>query len=59
MRDPERIERILRMLESLWKKYPDQRLGQLLGNWVFINLWNQEDDITEERLEFRMMGTKK
>ena len=30
MRDPKRIDRILRELEQLWRKHPDLRLGQVL-----------------------------
>ena len=57
MRDPKRIERILKLLEKLWKQYPDQRFGQLLGNYVFpsihpdLQTWNREDDKTEAILE--------
>jgi hypothetical protein len=35
MRDINRIERICHDLERLWKQHPDQRLGQLLENYVF------------------------
>jgi len=35
MRDPNRIKKICTLLEILWNKYPDQRLGQLLENYVF------------------------
>ena len=59
MREFERIERICDLLKEKWKKMPDQRLGQLLINYVFGRFYNsssakifyQEDDITEERLE--------
>ena len=34
MRNPERIDRILEKIKILWKKYPDQRLGQLLFNYT-------------------------
>ena len=37
MRDPKRIDEILKELEILWKKYPDQRLGQILENYVLFN----------------------
>jgi len=30
MRDPKRIKRILTKIESIWTKYPDLRLGQLI-----------------------------
>jgi len=64
MRPKERIKRILRAIEELWNMYPDQRLGQLLTNYVFVDkantfnfmrmssseIFNQEDDETEEKL---------
>jgi len=37
MRDPKRIKKILKELETLWNQYPDQRLGQILENYVYIN----------------------
>jgi len=50
MRDPARIDRILKLLEQRWKEQPDQRLGQLVCNFtapvlgdVFV--------IEDERLE--------
>jgi len=38
MRDSKRIEAICHDLERLWKQHPDQRLGQLLENYVFPNV---------------------
>lgn len=35
MRSLERIERITYKLGRLWVKFPDQRFGQLLENYVF------------------------
>ena len=32
MRDPNRIPEMVDVLQKLWEKYPDQRLGQLLIN---------------------------
>lgn len=32
MRDPNRIPKVLKTLERIWKQYPDLRLGQLLEN---------------------------
>lgn len=32
MRNPERIKRMLDMIERIWVKNPDLRLMQLLGN---------------------------
>ena len=53
MRDKKRIPKICKAIENLWKKHSDQRLGQLLSNYVFgqTDIFYQEDDITEERLE--------
>ena len=44
MRDPARIEKVLKRLEEVWKKYPDMRLAQLLGN-IFDHLpYYMEDE---------------
>ena len=32
MRNPKRIDKILNIIEKVWKKAPDLRLMQLLGN---------------------------
>lgn len=32
MRDPNRIDEVLREISIIWHKYPDMRLGQLIGN---------------------------
>ena len=32
MRDPRRIDGILQEISNIWHKYPDMRLGQLIGN---------------------------
>jgi len=34
MRDLKRIKEILDLIEILWKRFPDQRLGQLLFNYT-------------------------
>jgi len=50
MRPISRINRIIALIDMLWKKNPDQRLGQLLINFAFgdkHHIWNQEDDLTE------------
>jgi|WetSurMetagenome_2_1015567.scaffolds.fasta_scaffold51167_6 hypothetical protein len=56
MREPNRIPVICAELQKLWQKYPDQRLGQILENYIFnsgqrgdktsVALFYQEDDIT-------------
>ena len=61
MRDENRIPIILRKLGELWDKCPDQRLGQVLENYVFFSgergdktscaLFFQEDNITLNNLQ--------
>lgn len=59
MREPERINRICNKLNKKWKEHPDQRLGQLIINYIFGRFYNsssakifyQEDDITEKKLD--------
>ncbi len=33
MREPARIARMLSALEHYWRRYPDLRLGQIVGNF--------------------------
>ncbi len=45
MRDPKRIDVILQEVSNIWHKYPDLRLGQLIGNVLEgTNLYYVEDD---------------
>jgi hypothetical protein len=34
MRDPKRIDVDLNRIKKIWKRYPDLRLGQLIGNVI-------------------------
>lgn len=49
MRDPKRIPKVLKEIERLWKKVPDWRLGQLLGNFL---CWYNRDPFFPEDDEF-------
>ncbi|MFH1802825.1 MAG: hypothetical protein ABH864_05260 [archaeon] len=53
MRDPKRIDRILKLIEKKWQENPDQRLGQLLENYAFKDdvIFQLEDDVVEKRLK--------
>ena len=45
MRDPKRIDRVLQEISNIWHKYPDMRLGQLIGNVLEgPSLYYVEDD---------------
>lgn len=56
-RDPKRIKKICQLLEIAWSRYPDQRLGQFLLNYVFGSLgrdshiYNKEDTVVETLLK--------
>ncbi len=57
MRDPKRIKRVCRLLEEVWSHFPQQRLGQLLLNFVFgsygrdHHIFNKEDTEIEKILK--------
>ncbi len=52
MRDPERIDRILKRVEEIWKANPDLRLTQLIMNALALNVdpYYIEDDRLEKKL---------
>lgn len=52
MRDKRRINKALRTIKKIWKKYPDLRLGQLIVNAVpEIYLYHIEDDVLIECIQ--------
>ena len=53
MRNTDRIDRICCKLGILWHEYPDQRLGQLIVNYLMNeeDVFWQDDDVTESRLD--------
>lgn len=65
MRDIE-IEKVMMDLKTLWLRFPDQRLGQILENYVFyqgqrgdktsVKLFHQEDKETSKILK-RVLDT--
>lgn len=52
MRDPQRINRILKLIKKYWKLHPDMRLTQLIMNALQIteDPYYYEDDILEQKL---------
>jgi len=51
MRDPKRINRISKLIGKIWRKNPDLRLCQLIGNcFPAGNNYYREDDELERRL---------
>ena len=62
MRDPERIDKVLKVLGDNWKKLPDWRFGQLLCNLQSAagnDLFYVEDDKFVELLEEYFNGGEK
>jgi len=52
MKDPDRIDEILKLISKIWHKHPNLRLCQIIGN-LFIDkdLYYIEDDVLQDRLE--------
>ncbi len=52
MRNPERIDRLLKLIKKIWEKNPDLRLFQLIGNCFGAgDHYYQEDDDLEQALK--------
>ena len=59
MRDPKRIDVILQEISAIWHKYPDMRLGQLIGNVLEgPSLYYVEDDSLVKALKDMYEGAK-
>ena len=59
MRDPKRIDIILQEISTIWHKYPDMRLGQLIGNVLEgPSLYYVEDDSLIKALKDMYEGAK-
>lgn len=58
MRDPARIVKTLCLIETIWKKNPDLRLCQLIGNVAPYDNYHMEDDELVKRLEVLYLGEK-
>ena len=59
MRDPKRIDIILQEISTIWHKYPDMRLGQLIGNVLEgPSLYYVEDDSLVKALKDMYEGAE-
>ena len=59
MRDPKRIDVILQEISDIWHKYPDMRLGQLIGNVLEgPSLYYVEDDSLGKALKDMYEGAE-
>lgn len=51
-KDPKRIDRILKLINGIWKKGPDLRLCQLIGNCFEAgDSYYKEDEELEQKLK--------
>ncbi len=53
MRDPKRIKPMLKLIEKIWTKNPDLRLGQLIGN-ILEDRCPELYYIEDDKLRFRI-----
>jgi hypothetical protein len=53
MEGTENKKELLKLIEKLWEKYPEQRFGQLLENFVFNSneMFSQEDEETIDKIK--------
>lgn len=57
MRDPKRIDVLLRILQIGWKKVPDLRFGQLIENFKRYTskqdlFYTEDEDLMEDLVKF-------
>ena len=48
MRNPERIPKILKELENFWEQNPDWRLGQVISNFSYELMGNNDPFYMED-----------
>lgn len=49
MRDPNRIPEVLKELEDFWKQVPDWRLGQVISNFSYELMGNNDPFYMEDK----------
>lgn len=61
MRNPDRIPEILKELEEFWKQVPDWRLGQVISNFSYELMGNNDPFYMEDKdlLEILKQKNKK
>ena len=61
MRDPNRIPKLLNLLQQLWEKYPDLRFFQMLNAYGYdstVDWFHEEDDKIIAHLEKELANQK-
>ena len=61
MRNPDRIPKILKELEKFWEQVPDWRLGQVISNFSYELMGNNDPFYMEDKdlLEILKQKNKK
>ena len=64
MRNPKRIDRILKQIGILWKKIPDQRFMQIIANFKRTfkyptdSFYVEDDKFEKDLIKFTKLNTK-
>lgn len=58
MRNPDRIPEVLKELEEFWKQVPDQRLGQVISNFSYELMGNNDPFYMEDKDLLELLKNK-
>lgn len=58
MRNPERIPEVLKELEEFWKQVPDWRLGQVISNFSYELMGNNDPFYMEDYKLLELLQSK-
>lgn len=58
MRNPDRIPEILKELEEFWKQVPDWRLGQVISNFSYELMGNNDPFYMEDDKLLELLQSK-
>ena len=58
MRNPDRIPEVLKELEEFWKQVPDWRLGQVISNFSYELMANNDPFYMEDKDLLEMLKQK-
>ena len=58
MRNPERIPEVLKELEEFWKQVPDWRLGQVISNFSYELMGNNDPFYMEDDKLLELLQSK-
>ena len=58
MRNPERIPEILKELEEFWEQVPDWRLGQVISNFSYELMGNNDPFYMEDKDLLELLKNK-